>query len=78
MSASNDAPKSTLKIPLAFGAVTYVAQIGLSTDFVFPRTDLSYGLSMGYAKSSEAIEDCGADLDFSNLALEVSCGEALT
>jgi len=33
---------------------------------------------MGYAKSSEAIEDCGADLDFSNLALEVSCGEALT
>lgn len=28
MSAPDDAPKTTLKIPFAFGAVTYVAQIG--------------------------------------------------
>jgi hypothetical protein len=43
-----------------------------------PRTDLSYSLSPGYAKRREAIEDRSADLDLSNLPLEVSCGVALT
>jgi len=28
---------------------------------------------MGYAKSSEAIEDCGADLNFGDLAIKVPC-----
>jgi len=78
MSAPDDAPKSALKIPLALGAVTYVAQMGLSADFPLPRTDLSHGLSIRYAKSCEAVEDRGTDLDLSNLPLEVSCGEALT
>ena len=55
-----------------------VAQLSLRSDFPLRQADLSYGLCLGYAKSCEAIEDRGADLDLSNLALEVSCGEALT
>jgi len=56
----------------------FVAQIGLRSGFPSPRTDLPYSLSLGYAKHREAIEDRSADLDLSNLPLEVSCGEALT
>ena len=48
------------------------------SDFPLPRTDLSYGNSFGYAKSCEAIEDRGADLDLRNLPIEVSRREALT
>lgn len=55
-----------------------VAQLSLRSDFPLRQADLFYGLCLGYAKSCEAIEDRGADLDLSNLALEVSCGEALT
>jgi hypothetical protein len=56
----------------------FVAQIGLRPDFRFLRTDLSYGLCSGDAKRCEAIEDRGADLDLSNLPIEVSRREALT
>jgi hypothetical protein len=55
-----------------------VAQIRLRPDFRFLRTDLSYGLCSGDAKRCEAIEDRGADLDLSNLPIEVSRREALT
>ena len=37
----------------------------------FPRTDLSYDLSDGYAKSGVAVEDGGAELDFHDLTVEV-------
>jgi len=78
MSAPDDAPKSALKISLALGAVTYVAQIGLRSDRPLPQTDLTYGHSFGYAKSGEAVEDRGSDLDLSNLPIKVSSGQALT
>jgi hypothetical protein len=54
-----------------------VAQIGLRSAFPFPQMDLSYGNSFGYAKGSEAVEDRGAYLDLRDLAIKVSCGQAL-
>ncbi|MFT5868678.1 MAG: hypothetical protein ACI8TF_000785 [Paracoccaceae bacterium] len=56
----------------------FVAQIGLSSDFPLPRTDLAYGLCLGDTKCSEAVEDCGSDVDLSDLTIEVTCREALT
>jgi hypothetical protein len=56
----------------------FVAQIGLSLDFPLPRTDLAYGHGTRYAKSCEAIQDRGADLDLRNLSIEVARCEALT
>jgi len=38
--------------------------------FPFPQTDLSYGLSDGYAKSCVAIEHRDPDLELSNLSVE--------
>lgn len=55
----------------------FVAQIGLSLDFPFPRTDLAYGAGTRYAKSCETIQDRGADLDLRNLSTEVARCEAL-
>ena len=49
----------------------FVAQIGLSLDFPLPRTDLAYGHGARYAKSCEAIQDRGADLDLRNLSIEI-------
>jgi hypothetical protein len=56
----------------------FVAQIGLRSCFPFPRTDLAYGDGTGYAKSCEAVQDRGADLDLSNLAIKVARRQALT
>ena len=41
----------------------FVAQTRLRAGFSLPRTDLAYGDGTGYAKSCEAVEDHGADLD---------------
>ena len=54
-----------------------VAQIGFRSSFPFPRTDLSYGLSDGYAKSGVAVEHRDADLDFGDLPVEVSRHQGL-
>jgi len=56
----------------------FVAQLSLSLGSPLPQADLSYGLCLGYAKSGEAVEDRGADLDLGNLPIEVSRREALT
>ena len=55
----------------------FVAQIGLRLCFPLPRTDLAYGDGARYAKSCEAIQDRGADLDLRNLSIEVARREAL-
>lgn len=47
------------------------------TEFPFPWTHLSYGLSDGYAESGVEIEHRGPDLELSNLPVEVSGHEAL-
>ena len=46
---------------------------------VFPRplTDSSYGLSDGYAEGRKAMQDCRADLELSNLTVEVPCAQPL-
>ena len=56
----------------------FVGQIGLRLCFPFPRTDLAYGDGARYAKSCEAVQDRGADLDLRNLPIEVPRREALT
>jgi hypothetical protein len=56
----------------------FVAQIGLRSVFPLRRTDLGYGLCLGYPKRCETVEDHGADLDFRDLPIEVTRGEALT
>ena len=55
MSAPDDAPKSVLKIPLAHGAVTHVAQIELRPTFPLPQADLACSHGTRYAKSGEAV-----------------------
>jgi hypothetical protein len=59
-------------------AVGFVAQIGLSSDLPLPLTDLAYSLCFGNAKCCEAVEDGGTDLDFRDLPIEVTRGEAPT
>ena len=49
----------------------FVAQIGWRTFFPFPQTHLAYRFRDRYTKSSVAIEDGDADLDFCDLPLEV-------
>lgn len=43
----------------------------------FPRTDLSYGLCDGNAKSGAAVKDRDTHLDFRDLPVEVSCHQGL-
>lgn len=52
--------------------IGFVAQIGLSPDFHFTQTDLSYGHRDGYAERGVAVEHRDAALDFGNLSIEVS------
>ena len=46
--------------------------------FPLPQTGLAYGYGKGYAKSCEAVEDRGADLDLCNLTIEVAYREPLS
>jgi len=57
--------------------IGFVAQISLRSDFPLHRTDLAYGLCLGGSKRSEAVENRGADLEFRDLSIEVTRGEAL-
>ena len=54
-----------------------VAQISLRSSFPFPWTDLSCGLSDGYAKGSEAVQDGYSYLELRHLTVEVPRHEAL-
>ena len=56
----------------------FVAQIFLRRDYPLPQTDLAYGYGTRYAKSCEAVQDRGTDLDLRNLPIEVARREALT
>jgi hypothetical protein len=56
----------------------FVAQIVLRPDYPSPQTDLAHGYGTRYAKSCEAIQDRGTDLDLRNLPIEVAGREALT
>jgi hypothetical protein len=56
----------------------FVAQIVLTACFPLPQTGLVYSLCSGYAKSCEAVQDRGTDLDLRNLPVEVARREALT
>ena len=78
MSAPDDAPKSALKIPLAQGAVTHVAQISLRSSFPFPLTDSSHALSLWRSEGREAVQDCRPDLQFGDLPVKVARHDALT
>jgi hypothetical protein len=42
------------------------------------QTDLAYGDGMRYAKSCEAVQDRGTDLDFRNPPVKVTRPEVLT
>jgi hypothetical protein len=55
----------------------FVARIFLRPDYPLPHTDLAYGYGTGYAKSCEAVQDRGTDLDRGNLPIEVARREAL-
>ena len=60
----------------------FVAQFGLSLDFPLPQplpqTDLACSHCLGNARSSEAIQDRGADLDHRNLPIKVASDKTLT
>jgi hypothetical protein len=56
----------------------FVAQIFFRPDYLLPQTDLAYGHGTRYAKSCEAVQDRGTDLDLRNLPIEVARREALT
>ena len=56
----------------------FVAQTRLRTGLPLPQTDLAYGHGTRYAKSCEAVQDRGTDLDLRNLPIEVARREALT
>ena len=56
----------------------FVAQFGLRLDFPLPQTDLAYSHCLENAKSSEAIQDRGADLDHRNLPIKVASDKTLT
>ena len=67
--------------PILFGFILsggFVAQIFLRRDSPLPQTDLAYGHGTRYAKSCEAVQDRGTDLDLRNLPIEVARREALT
>ena len=51
--------------------------MGRRADFPFPRTDLSFGLSDGYAKGGVTVEHRDPGLELSDLSVEVSGHEAL-
>jgi hypothetical protein len=50
----------------------------MKTRLPFFQTHLSYTLYDGYAERGVAVQDGGADLKFSNLAIEIACLETLT
>ena len=60
------------------GPKGFVARIFLWRDYPLPQTDLAYGHGTRYAKSCEAVQDRGTDLDLHNLPIEVARREALT
>ena len=55
-----------------------VAQFGLSLDFSLSQTDLACSHCLRNARSSEAIQDLGADLDHRNLPIKVAGDKTLT
>ena len=55
----------------------FVAQIGLRSSFPLPQKDSAYGHGTRYAKSCEAFQDRGSDLDLSDLPIEGTRREAL-
>ncbi len=72
MSAPDDAPRSALKIPLALGAVTHVAQSSLGHDCSLFRLSSADGFDLGPSEGREAVHDGDADLDFGGLAVGIS------
>ena len=77
MSAPGDARKAALKLPLAQGAVTHVAQIGRWPRFPFPRTELSHSFRDGYAERGVSVQYGDADLELGDLTVEVPRHKAL-
>ena len=55
----------------------FAAQFGLRLDFPLPQTDLAYGHCLGNTRSSEAIQDRGADLDHRNMPIKVASDNML-
>ena len=55
----------------------FVLQICWRSYFPIPQKDLSYSLSLGYAKNGVAFEDGDADLDLRNLSVEIPRHERL-
>jgi hypothetical protein len=52
-----------------FGSKGFVAQIFLRQDSPLPQTDLANGHGTRYAKSCEAVQNRGTDLDLRNLPI---------
>ena len=67
-----------MRISVDVGGTGFVAQFGLRLDFPLPQTDLAYSHCLGNARSSEAIQDRGADLDHRNLPIKVASDKTLT
>lgn len=69
--------KSHFLSPLIAGFCGFVAQKVLRPAFPYPQTHLSHGFRNGDAKRGVAVQDGSADMEFSNLTVEVACHEAL-
>ena len=71
-----------MRISVDVGGTGFVAQFGLSLDFPLPQplpqTDLACSHCLGNARSSEAIQDRGADPDHRNLPIKVASDKTLT
>ena len=75
---ASDHTLQTVQKSLAPTGASIHAQIILRPDYPLPQTDLAYGHGTRYAKSCEAVQGRGTDLDLRNLPIEVAHREALT
>lgn len=57
---------------------SFVAEIAIRTEFLFPRTRSSHGLDDGCAEGGEAVQDGEPDVELGDLPVEVPRREALT
>ena len=72
MSAPDNALKPALKLPLAQGAVTHVAEVVFETSFPLSPIALGDAFDLSLAEDVEAVHECDADVDFGGLAVGVS------
>ncbi len=72
MAAPGDAPGSALRIPLARGAVTRVADVGGWLDIPLSPLISCHAFDLGSAECIEAVYDCNADLDFGGLTVRIA------